>query len=289
MREFSLRIAGFSYRVVTCCEGLEFALGPSHARFLLPSAHPVDLLLEAVVQERPPLSTANLVFESPTGYAVGLGPTGNLLLRGRSGPFSPLAAEVDPSFLAGRLYIPADRVQHGLPFYPLETIDLLLAIHRFARRGELIAHAAGVAHGGRGYLFAGPAGVGKSTMAELWARCGQATILGEDTVVVDWQEGRAWLHGTPWHENPERCSPMGVPLAAVFLPEHGTEDGATRCGRAEGAAMLLGNCLLPLYDRGAMETLLAGVDRLTAGVPVYRLAFRPGCEAIDYVQRLVTR
>ncbi len=289
MREFSVRIAGFSYRVVARCHSLEFALNVSQAKFAQEPTQPCQLALDVVTDTRFPLSQDEVVFESPTGYAVGRTAQGHLMIRGRSAPALPVLMEVDDGFQAGKVYISPDGIEEGSAVYPLETIDLVMAIHRFARTGGVIVHGAGIAYGGRGFLFAGPSGAGKSTMADLWSEDPQSVILGEDTAIVAWSEGRAWIWGTPWHENPARCAAAGVPLDAVFLAGHGGVNRASRCGRADGMARLLGDSLLPLYDRGAMQAILEGVDRLSESVPVYRLDFRPDRDVVEYVLRVTEK
>src|SRR5262249_20236905 len=77
------------------------------------------------------------------------------------------------SFAPGRTVDPLE--------YPL---DELLVIHYLARERGLEVHACGVRDAdGRGYLFAGQSGAGKSTIARLWLGEPAATILSDDRVI----------------------------------------------------------------------------------------------------------
>jgi len=287
MREISLKIAGFSFYVADHSNALVFGLNDCQSKFVWFPPDSCQLKLEARTGIRPPFSPDETLFESPTGYAVGRSGQGHLLIRGRSAPARSLCAEIDPTFRTGVLFVGPQDVDAGRPFYPLQTIDLIMAMHRFAHADSVIVHAAAVAHEGHGLLFVGLAGAGKSTLAELWSGDPRSVVLGEDTAVVTWQDGAAWVCGTPWHENPARCAAVEVPLRAAFLVDHGVENRASRCGPSAGTAGLLGNCLLPLYDRGAMQAILATFEKLEACLPVYRLAFRPDRSAVEYLLEVV--
>jgi hypothetical protein len=287
MQGFCLGIASFRLGAAARAGALQFQLSPSLAKFALQPGTPCDLTLEVVAEDRPARFAGEIFVESPTGHAVGVDAEGQFLFRGRATPPAALVAVVDRALRSGTVYVSAARAAERVPFYPLDTIDLLLTIHYLAQAGGLIVHAAGVAEGGRGYLFAGPSGVGKSTMASLWSWQPGCVVLGEDTAIVTMKDGRPWLYGTPWHQDPGRCAPLGVPLAGMFLLSHGGENRVMTNGQAEGAARLLGNCLLPLYQRGAMQAILEGIDKVSGCVPIYELAFRPDGDAVDYVRKVV--
>jgi hypothetical protein len=289
MQEFCVRFADFSIGAVARDPLLQFALGASRAKFACLPGLGCGLGFEVVVEERPPFLAEELLFESPTGYAVGLSAGGQLLIRGWASSLPACVAQVEPEFRSGVVFVPPARVDAHTPFYPLETIDMVVAIHRFAALGGLVVHGAGISDGQQGYLFTGPSGAGKSTIAELWSFVPDALVLGEDTSLVVWQDGRPMVYGTPWHQDPARCSPGGFPLAGVFVLAHGQQNRAVPCGRAEGAAALLANCLLPTYRRAAMQGILEGVNRLSGCVPVRRLAFRPDRDVVEYVRMAGSR
>jgi hypothetical protein len=227
-----------------------------------------------------------VLFDSPTAYAVGIGDDGGYLLRGWPRPGPPSIYAISPDWTVGRIYVPSAAAQIAGGIYPFQSIDTVITMLRLAATGGFLVHSAAVADGERAYLFAGPAGAGKSTMASLWASVPGALILGEDQNAVCLQTGEPWVYGTPWHLNPERCFPTGIPLVAVFLLSHGLETRARLCARAEAAAALLTNCFLPVYDRERLDAILGTLDDLVQRVPVYRLSVRPGPDVVGFVRRL---
>jgi hypothetical protein len=118
-----------------------------------------------------------------TGHHFAMARSNGLLLASWSdlGTF-----EVDP----GALRIRAE----GSGFDPLgehrlatTVIPLLLA-----ERGDLALHGAVVAAHGRGVLFCGPSGRGKSTLALLASQLGHAVLSEDGAVIEPGKEGKVW-------------------------------------------------------------------------------------------------
>jgi len=76
--------------------------------------------------------------------------------------------------------------------YPLGQV---LMVCLLARSRGVMVHACGIDDHGRGYLFAGNSGHGKSTMARLWNE--EARILNDDRIVVREKDGQFWMYATP--------------------------------------------------------------------------------------------
>ena len=86
-------------------------------------------------------------------------------------PSSPVAGvarqvTVDPSFSKGEVLGEFDLSSpSSKTLYPLEHMDVILFVNWLATFGDFLLHAAGIAYQGKGYLFSGYSGVGKSTLA----------------------------------------------------------------------------------------------------------------------------
>ncbi len=165
--------------------------------------------------------------------------------------------------------------------YPLAE---LLLIWILARRDGILAHAAGVVDGAKGYLFVGNSGHGKTTMARLWAE--GATILNDDRIVVRPRDGRFWMYGTPWHGDYQRVSPGAFPISKVFFLSQSTSNQAQPRSTSEAATLLLTRSFLPLWDRTAMASLLSSCAEIASAVPCYDLGFLPEPGIVDYVRGL---
>ena len=198
-------------------------------------------------------------------------------------------AVMDESFRQGRVWI-SRRVFGGRPeVYPLEyPLDELLVIHRLARGEGVEVHACGVLDGrGRGLLFTGHSGAGKSTMARLWQQRGNGQILSDDRIILRRDaKGVIRMHGTPWHGEARLALPISAPLGGVFVLEHaqgGNEVQALAPARA--AAELMARSFLPFHDAEGLEFALQFFSRLVEEVPAKTFRFVPDESAVREVER----
>lgn len=142
----------------------------------------------------------------------------------------------------------------------------------------LLIHAAGVVLDGRGYLFAGPSGAGKTTIARLAEGIGE--VLSDENVIARLMDGDAVLHSTPfWGQStpPEwvRRVNRRVPLAGIYLLEHAPDFSLTPLRPAEAVAALLATEKVATERVESATAWLAIAGRLATTTPIYRLGFRP--------------
>jgi len=168
--------------------------------------------------------------------------------------------------------------------YPLQDVDILLYTNWLALSGDLIIHASGIDDDGGGYAFVGPSGAGKSTLIDAVASDPAVTVLGEDQVIVRCQEGRFLVYGTPWHSDPSRCSPGGVPLKKLFFIDRAAGHRAEPCGPRAGIERLLQDAFIPYYNHAGVERILDNLPRLAEQVPFYTLGFRLGADVIRLIR-----
>ena len=154
----------------------------------------------------------------------------------------------------------------------------------FLSHDRLLMHAALVRWRGRGILFTGPSGMGKSTQAGLWQRYLGAEILNGDKAVFHLdREIRAW--GSPY-----------AGTSGIYRNEMAIPAGIVSLGQGEQ------NEIQPLTGREALLELMPrmatapwagkwhgrGVDLaldLLERVPVYRLSCRPDRGAVELTRR----
>lgn len=192
----------------------------------------------------------------------------------------------DPDFRRGEIHtdpdadpkVPAAMVANPLA-YPLGE---LMMIGLLARGSGLLMHAAGVDDSGKGLLFVGHSGAGKTTLARLWER--EAALLNDDRVVLREQGGRFWIHGTPWHGEHTATRPDGVPLARVFIIEHGAVQRLRLCAPAAATPLLLARSFPPHWDAAGMAFSLDFCSRLAAAVPVWHLEFTPDAQVVETIR-----
>ena len=183
------------------------------------------------------------------------------------GPYK--IARFDERFTRGEIVI-----RRGVDVAPLDyPLDEVLIANLLGRGRGVELHSCGVIdRDGRGHLFVGVSGAGKTTTARLW-ETEASGIVSDDRVIVREHDGAMWMFGTPWHGEAELSMQGGAPLAGVYLLVQAEANELRRISEAEAVARLFG-CAFPLFhDPEALGFTLSFLGRLFHSVPVRELRF----------------
>jgi hypothetical protein len=161
---------------------------------------------------------------------------------------------------------------------PLEyPLDGLVLYYLTAINGDIMIHASGVNNSGRGYLFSGMSGKGKTTMAKLWDNTG-ARVIHDDRLILRNIRGAYRMFNTPVYSNDE---PKESLLHKIFLIEHGRRNELIPVRGAAAISMVMANCIQHNWDQNIVARLIGSVSLLCTTIPVVRLPFRPDRNIID--------
>lgn len=160
--------------------------------------------------------------------------------------------------------------------YPAEEVEYFLrviyALLAF-QRGGLLFHAAGIVRNGRGYLFFGHSGSGKTTVARLSA---DDVVLNDDLVLLMPAEDGWRAYATPFW-NPSQVQPtrQNAPLAAMFRLIQSKEVSVETLRPSQAVAEIISNVPIIPDDPQRTPGLLVRSRELLRTVPAYRLYFLP--------------
>ena len=160
----------------------------------------------------------------------------------------------------------------GLGALTMAPTDQILLARLLADRSGCYMHSDGVNMDGRGFLFVGHSGAGKSTIARQLAD--KSEILCDDRMIVrKWDNG--WrIHGNWSHGTMPVVSAGDAPLEAIFFLEKADENRIVPVESPMAAiSMLLGCLVKPLVTADWWEKMLSLVEDLARDVPCYRLRF----------------
>lgn len=190
-----------------------------------------------------------------------------------------LFAEFDKDFRNGTVHI--DKSCEHYFFYPfLEVLTINLLGHG---RGVLF-HACCVEDDGRGYLFLGQSGSGKSTMANLWNTETGVRILSDDRVIVNGL--RVTAYGTPWHGTANYAMNRSVPVKKIFFISHAQKNNAAKIKGIKSVSELARNAFLPFWDKTAMEYSTEFLIRISQDAELFEMGFSPDKKVIDFVRSI---
>ncbi len=200
------------------------------------------------------------------------------------GPFPVRAARFSRDFTRGEVVYHRPYFAEGAAFYPLGyPLDELLLTHLLAGGRGVELHACGIVDAaGRGHLFVGQSGAGKTTMARHWERHEGAVVLSDDRIVVRRHGDELRMHGTPWHGEAALSTPGSAPLARVYFIRRGENAGAEPRFRplagAAYAARLYSCVFCPFYCARALEFTVGALADIAAHVPGCEVSYLPGTD-----------
>jgi hypothetical protein len=244
-----------------------------------------DVTLHILHQPPAPFPTKEKSFDSGQTWAL-FHSRSRLVLQNTS-----LRSETHPSrFLvlapdlkSGDLHMTGETPQDVDPLgYPLNQVLWILLL---SQRKGLLFHACGIDDHGKGYLFLGNSGDGKSTTAKLCFDHG-LTVLNDDRIIVMEKKGKFWMYGTPWHGDFKEHSSHGLPIAKVFFLRHGKKNFAQAKSGAEAVSMLLARSFPPFWDKEGMAFTIDHCHRLVSKIPCCELTFVPNAGLIDFVRNI---
>lgn len=167
----------------------------------------------------------------------------------------------------------------------LEGTLITAIMTHLSTRGGLMLHTSLVDYQGKGILFVGPSGIGKTTQAELWMKYRDAIIINGDMALVGEKDGSFTGYGCPWHGSSPYCENRQVPLAGIIVLEQAKENTLERLHGVAMIERMMRNIFLPHWYQKGAEAAMETVDHLLSTVPVYLLKCRPDEEAVAMVER----
>jgi len=163
---------------------------------------------------------------------------------------------------------------------------------RGAKREAFLFHGCGVVANGKGYLFTGPSGAGKTTVAKL---AGRRMVLNDEAVLLHGGGGEFWLSGTPLLGGVNKRVNGWHRLRAVLMLEHSEQVRLQPLSRGEVYQRFLAQffdttpLIPPWVDREGLAFLEAKVDfaaSVVRAVPMYALHFKPDNSFWSLVRQL---
>ena len=146
-----------------------------------------------------------------------------------------------------------------------------------ADRQTALFHAAVVSHDGKGYMFLGPSGTGKSTHARLWLQHIEGTeLINDDNPVVRIAgDGTAVVYGSPWSGKTPCYRNVSCPLGGIVVLSQAPYNKIRRLGGIEAYVALMESISGKRWDERIADGLHQTENALASHVPVWHLECLP--------------
>ena len=177
-----------------------------------------------------------------------------------------------------------------IPKCKFKTIfnDALRMMYDLATAGKdtLHVHAAVVSCEGKGYLFLGPSGTGKSTHAQLWLKHFEGTeLVNDDNPVV---RGGV-VYGSPWSGKTPCYRNVSVPIGGIVRLSQAPYNKIRRLSGIEAYVDLAESVGGKFWDSRIAEDLHQTMNRLAQTIPMWHLECLPDEAAARLCHDTITR
>jgi hypothetical protein len=150
-----------------------------------------------------------------------------------------------------------------------------------ANKGTVLFHAAVVSHKGKGYMFLGPSGTGKSTHARLWLNYIEGTSLMNDDnpVVRIGDDGLAVVYGSPWSGKTPCYRNVSYPIGAIVQLSQAPHNAIRPLRPLQAYAALMPSISGKRWDKRIAEGLHETENMLAGQVDMWHLECLPDEDA----------
>lgn len=164
--------------------------------------------------------------------------------------------------------------------FALSNAAMLLYAFRTLPLETLLVHASVVKYQGRGYMFLGKSGTGKSTHSRLWLENIEgAQLLNDDNPVIRIADGQVRVFGSPWSGKTHCYINEDVPLQAVVRLSQAPCNKIVRYGLLQAYASLMPACSCMRWEKQSVDHLHKTVEKVIARVGSWHLECLPDSDA----------
>lgn len=147
----------------------------------------------------------------------------------------------------------------------------------------LLMHSSVVENKGKGYMFLGASGRGKSTHSDLWVKHIEgSTLINDDNPVlrID-DDGTPVVYGSPWSGKRPIYKNVHYPVGGFTAIEQRPHNAIRHESIPSAFGILLSSCSTMKFDKRVHILICGTITKILEKLPIYTLECRPDAEAAE--------
>lgn len=173
--------------------------------------------------------------------------------------------------------------------YSLNNFLMLMYGFSSATKSTLLFHSSVIEKEGKGYLFLGKSGTGKSTHSRLWLEhIPDTSLLNDDNPVIRIIDGKAFAYGSPWSGKTPCYKNRKVEIGGfVRLKQYPANIIEKQTG-VKAYATLLPSISNMIWDKRVSHSISDAISSLASICKVFQLQCLPNAEAAELCYKTIS-
>lgn len=214
-----------------------------------------------------------LLYRTPSGYRIELDYDNGL----------PHVVEFDEAVADVRAFI---RWDDRFAKTALSSMLRIVFAQAILPHGAVSVHASVVVNDGKGFLFMGKSGTGKSTHSGLWLKHIEGSwLLNDDNPMLRLTEGGVRVYGSPWSGKTHCYRNESAPVAGIVRLKQAPRNRFRVCEDIAAFSAVLPGCSVLRQDMRLHEAMCETLAALTELTLVGELECLPDREAAEVCRR----
>ena len=179
----------------------------------------------------------------------------------------------------------------GSLYFSVGTSMMLMYAFATARKNTLLMHASVTMKDGKGYVFLGKSGTGKSTHSQLWINNIEGcSLLNDDNPVMRVMDDcEVRIFGSPWSGKTPCYHNIDVPVGAIVNLHQAKKNAIRRLSLVEAYAAMYVSFSGYRFIKEMADGLHDTNEKVVSTVPCYALDCLPDAEAAWLCHKTVTQ
>lgn len=165
----------------------------------------------------------------------------------------------------------------------LHPFGALLTYYLLYWNNGLLIHASCIINKNEAYAFTGVSGIGKSTMAKLWRKCGHI-IINDDRLAIRDLENQSKVYNTPMPHYTQK--PIESRLTKIFILKQHANNYIKPLNGVIAFSKVLSNFIQQFYEQEMIQNHLNIVESILKNITVYEVGFKPDTEIVKLIKEL---
>ena len=177
------------------------------------------------------------------------------------------------------------------PKFSINSVLMLMYTFATQCKDTLMMHSSVTVKDGKGYLFLGKSGTGKSTHSQLWINNIEGCeLLNDDNPVLRMEEnGEVRVYGTPWSGKTPCYRNLDYPVGAIVNLHQAGENKISKLSIVRAYATIFVSASSVWFAKDMADGLHATIEKIACKVPIYSMDCLPNADAAFLCHDTVTQ